>query len=139
MRFFLDMNVLFDLYEEERPSHRDSFRLVKRGLLGQVELVVTSASVMTMIYSLRRYKLPREMIIGRLNKILPHLGIAQVNAAELIAGINSDWNDIEDAIQFHAAVASGPIDAIVSNDKDFKQQKLVPVLTPKQALKRLMD
>lgn len=137
MRFFLDTNVLFDLFEEERPSHRDSFRLVKQGLLGQVELVVTAASVMTMIYSLQRYKLPRELIIGRLNKILPHMEVAQVTATELSAGINSEWTDIEDAIQFHAAVVSGPIDAIVSNDKDFKQQKLVPVLTPKQALRRV--
>ena len=137
MRFFLDTNVLFDLYEEERPSHKDSFLLVKQGLMGQVTLVVTVASVMTMLYSLQRYKVPRELIIGRLNMILPHLDIAQVNAPELIAGINSDWNDIEDAIQFHAAMASGGIDAIVSNDKDFAQQKRVPVLTPKQALKRV--
>ena len=137
MRFFLDTNVLFDLYEEERPSHKDSFLLVKQGLMGQVTLVVTAASVMTMLYSLQRYKVPRELIIGRLNMILPHLDIAQVNAPELIAGINSDWNDIEDAIQFHAAMASGGIDAIVSNDKDFAQQKRVPVLTPKQALKRV--
>lgn len=137
MRFFLDTNVLFDLYEEERPSHEDSFLLVKQGLMRQVTLVVTAASVMTMLYSLQRYKVPRELIIGRLNMILPHLDIAQVNAPELIAGINSDWNDIEDAIQFHAAMASGGIDAIVSNDKDFAQQKLVPVLTPKQALKRV--
>ena len=137
MRFFLDTNVLFDLYEEERPSHKDSFLLVKQGLMGQVTLVVTAASVMTMLYSLQRYKVPRELIIGRLNMILPHLDIAQVNAPELIAGINSDWNDIEDAIQFHAAMASGGIDAIVSNDRDFAQQKLVPVLTPKQALKRV--
>ena len=137
MRFFLDTNVLFDLYEVERPSHKDSFLLVKQGLLGQVDLVVTAASVMTMLYSLQRYKLSRELIIGRLNRILPHLHIAQVDATELMAGINSDWTDIEDAIQFQAAVASGHIDAIVSNDKDFKQQKLVPVLTPKQALKRV--
>jgi predicted nucleic acid-binding protein len=137
MRFFLDTNVLFDLYEEERASHKDSLLLVKQGLLGQVELVVTAASVMTMLYSLQRYKLPRGLIIGGLNRILPHLDIAQVNAPELIAGINSDWTDIEDAIQFHAAVASGHIDAIVSNDTDFKQQRLVPVLTPKQALKRV--
>lgn len=137
MRFFLDTNVLFDLYEEERPSHKDSLLLVKQGLLGQVDLVVTAASVITMLYSLQRYKLPRELIIGGLNRILPHLDIAQVNTPELIAGINSDWTDIEDAIQFHAAVASGHIDAIVSNDKDFKQQKGVPVLTPKQALKRV--
>lgn len=137
MRLFLDTNVLFDLVEEERPSHKDSFQLVKQGLLGQVDLVVSAASVMTILYSLQRYKVPRDLIIGGLNRILPHLHIAQVNAPELTAGINSDWTDIEDAIQFHAAVASGPIDAIVSNDKDFKQQKLVPVLTPKQALKRL--
>lgn len=137
MRFFLDTNVLFDLYVEERPFHADSFELVKQGLLGNVQLIVTATSVMTMVYSLQRYKLPRELIIGRLNRILPHIEIAQVNSLELLAGINSGWNDLEDAIQFHAAMATGPVDAIVSNDKDFKQQKQVPVITPKQAVKRL--
>lgn len=137
MRFFLDTNVLFDLYVEERPFHADSFALVKQGLLGNVQLIVTATSVMTMVYSLQRYKLPRELIIGRLNRILPHIEIAQVNSLELLAGINSGWNDLEDAIQFHSAIATGPVDAIVSNDKDFQRQKLVPVITPKQAVKRL--
>lgn len=137
MKFFLDTNVLFDLYEIERVSHQDSFELVKAGLMGRLELVVTAASVMTMVYSLQRYKLSRELIIGRLNKILPHMEVAQISATELLAGVNSGWPDLEDAIQFHAALTAGGIDAIVSNDKDFKQQDRIPVLTPAQALRRL--
>lgn len=137
MRFFLDTNVLFDLFQDERPSFSDSNKLVKLGLMGKLELVVTGTSIMTMIYSLQRYKFPKDQIVGRLNLLLPHLTIAQAGSAELLAGLNSGWKDLEDAIQYHAAISTGRIDAIVSNDKDFKQQKLVPVLTPKQALKRV--
>lgn len=137
MKFFMDTNVLFDLFGTSRPFHKESMELVAGGIAGRVELVVTGTSIMTMIYSLQRYKFPPDQIVGRLNLLLPHFTIAQVGSAELLAGLNSGWKDLEDAIQYHAAIATGRIDAIVSNDKDFKQQKLVPVLTPKQALKRV--
>lgn len=137
MRFFLDTNVLFDLFGRSRPFHVDSMGLVAQGIAGRVELVVTSTSVMTLVYSLGRYKLSKQKIEDRLNLLLPALGIAPTGVAELLAGLNSGWSDLEDAIQFHSALAFGGIDAVVSNDKDFKQQRLVPVLTPKQALKRV--
>ncbi|MCI1751689.1 MAG: PIN domain-containing protein [Flavobacteriales bacterium] len=137
MRLFLDTNVLFDLFGTSRPFHIDSLGLVAQGIAGNVELVVTSSSVMTLVYSLGRYKLPQKELVERLNLLLPSMDIAPTSVTELLAGLNSDWSDLEDAIQFHSALAFGGIDAIVSNDKDFKQQKLVPVLTPKQALKRV--
>ncbi len=137
MRVFVDTNVLFDLFELDRPSHKDSLLLFAYCTSGRVEVLLAPVSVMILLYSLRKYGLPMKEVVQRLNFLLPHLAFAPAGLAELIAGINSGWNDLEDAIQFHAALNAGDVDAIVSNDKDFKQQDLIPVLTPAQAVKRL--
>lgn len=137
MRYFLDTNVLFDLFGTSRTSHQDSLQIVAEGIAGRTELVISATSVMTLLYSLRKYGHKEKEVVDRLNLLLPILEIAPTGSTELLSGINSGWSDLEDAIQFHAALSAGGIDAIVSNDKDFKQQKLVPVMTPKQAVKRL--
>jgi predicted nucleic acid-binding protein len=76
MRLFLDTNVLFDLFGTSRPFHIDSLGLVAQGIAGNVELVVTSSSVMTLVYSLGRYKLPQKELVERLNLLLPSMDIA---------------------------------------------------------------
>lgn len=137
MRYFLDTNVLFDLFQRERPNHAASNALIKRAVKGEVEAITTATSVMAVLYSLNKYDLRMDVVIGRLNVLLPHFAMAHIGTPELIAGINSGWTDLEDAIQFHAALSADGIDAIVSNDKDFEQQDRIPVFTPAQALKRL--
>ncbi len=137
MKFFLDTNVLFDLFLSEREQHAGSNALAKAAIRGKVQAVISATSVLTVLYSLRKYGLRMDMVVTRLSALLPHLTIAHIGQAELLAGIHSGWNDLEDAVQFQAALKTGGIDAIVSNDKDFKQQDMIPVLTPAQALKWL--
>lgn len=137
MKFFLDTNVLFDLFISEREQHTGSNALAKAAIRGNVHAVISATSVLTVLYSLRKYGLKMDMVVARLSALLPHLTIAHIGQAELLAGINSGWKDLEDAVQFQAALKAGGIDAIVSNDKDFKQQDMIPVITPAQALKRL--
>lgn len=137
MRFFADTNVLFDLFEMDRPSHKDSLRLFAHCTSGRVDILLAPVSVMTLLYSLKKYSLPMPEVVQRLNFLLPHLTFSPTGLAELVAGVNSGWSDLEDAILFHSALNAGDVDAIVSNDKDFKQQDMIPVLTPAQAVKRL--
>ncbi len=137
MKYFLDTNVLFDLFITEREQHVGSNSLIKAAVRGKVHAVISVTSVLTVLYSLRKYGLRMDMVVSRLNTLLPHLTIAQIGQAELLSGINSGWTDLEDAVQFHAALTAGGIDAIVSNDRDFKQQDMIPVITPAQAVKRL--
>jgi predicted nucleic acid-binding protein len=136
-RFFLDTNVFFDVFQAERLSHRDANALMKRAARSRVELVLSSISVMNALYSLRKAGHDMKSVLELMNRLLPMLVIAPVDRSDLLAGINSGWSDLEDAVQFHSAVTAGAIAAIVSNDRDFKQQDRIPVLTPAQALKKL--
>jgi predicted nucleic acid-binding protein len=137
MRYFIDTNVLIDIFVEDRPSHKDSTELFAKAFNHRAELIIASISILNTLYSLQKHRFDMEMAIGRLNLLLAQLELAPLTSVELVQGINSGWSDLEDAIQFYSAIAAGKIDAIVSNDKDFKHQKIIPVLTPAQALKRL--
>ena len=137
MKLFVDTNVLFDLFEAERPNHKASLLLFARCTAGRVRISIAPVSVMTLLYSLRKYGLRMDMVVSRLNALLLHLDIAHIGLPEMLAGINSGWRDLEDAIQFQAALNAGDVDAIVSNDRDFKQQDMIPVFTPVQALKQV--
>jgi hypothetical protein len=63
--------------------------------------------------------------------------LSRLEAQEMLLALASGWNDLEDAIQYHSALASGRIDAIVSHDADMKKQDRLPVLTPRQLLQKL--
>lgn len=136
-RFFLDTNVFFDAFQADRSSHRYANALIKLVPRGKVELILSSISVMNALYSFRKAGHDMRSVLEKMNRLIPLLVIAPVDRSDLLGGINSGWSDLEDAIQFHAALTAGGIDAIVSNDKDFKQQDRIPVLTPAQALRRL--
>jgi len=116
MRYFLDTNVLFDLFGTSRPFHEESLHIVADAIAGRTQLVISAVSVMTLLYSLRKYGHPETEVVERLNLLLPNLEIAPTSLTELLAGINSGWTDLEDAVQFRSAIAAGRIDAIVSND-----------------------
>lgn len=137
MRLFLDNNVLMDLFDPERPSHKDSRALIVAGHAKDVVLVVASISVLNTIYSVVKWGYDKPKLLVEMQSLLSFTEVAPVSKQELIAGLTSGWRDVEDAVQFHSALAAGNMDAIVSNDKDLKQQKLVPVITPAQAVKRL--
>ena len=103
------------------------------GRTGRCELSIASISVMNALYSLRKRGYPMTIVKERFNMLLLHLEVVNTGNAELRAGLNAGWPDTEDATQFHSAMSAGAIHAIVSNDTDFKPQKLVPVLTPAHA------
>ena len=136
-RFFLDTHVFFDVFQAERSSHHDANALVKHAARHRVELVLSSISVMNALYSLRKAGHDMKSVLQLMNRLLPILVIAPVDRSDLLAGINGGWSDMEDAIQFHAAITAGGVEAIVSNDRDFKQQDMIPVITPTQAVRRL--
>jgi predicted nucleic acid-binding protein len=76
--------------------------------------------------------------IGRyMLRILNTVELSPLGSPEMKAAMASGWRDLEDAVQFHSALAVGKIEAIVTNDPDFKQQKLIPVLSPRQFLRKL--
>lgn len=136
MRVFVDTNVLLDVLDATRPQHESSSTLFRSLEDGRLEWVVTGLTLINTVYILRKHFTTMELSNWML-RLWKVVDLAPMQRAEMVAAMASGWNDLEDAAQFHSAIASGRLDAIVSNDIDFKQQKLIPVLSPQQMVKKL--
>lgn len=136
MRVFLDTNVLIDLLDADRAGHEASTNLMRAVQKGEVRACISAISIVNAIYVLRKARSPR-VLSGYLLRMLDTVELSRLESPGMRQALASGWDDLEDAIQFHSAMASGPIDAIVTHDADMKQQDELPVLTPQQVLRKL--
>jgi predicted nucleic acid-binding protein len=123
LRVFLDTNVLIDLLDADRPQHAASTEVMRAVQRGELRACISAISIVNAIYVLRR-AMPPERMATYLQHMLQVVELSRLEAQE-------------DAIQYHSALASGRIDAIVSHDADMKKQDRLPVLTPRQLLQKL--
>jgi len=104
---------------------------------GRIDIVLTGLTVINTIYAVRKNGVPKKQLLAAVRAILNSVEIASTDMPQLISAIDSGWDDVEDAVQFYAAVNSGHIDAIVTgNTRDFKSQRVVPVFTPKEFIEQ---
>ena len=136
MTVFLDTNILLDLLDGSREDHAAATEILRQAYVGHIQGWITSVSIVNATYVMRKAMAP-DAIGAYMLKILSTLEMSPLGSAEMKAAMASGWRDLEDAVQFHSALAVGRIEAIVTNDPDFKQQKLITVLSPKQFLRKL--
>jgi len=136
MRVFLDTNILLDLLDEQRPNHQSSIAILRATKEGRIKASITAISILNAIYFMRKVMQP-DTIARYMVQFMSMVHIAPTGSAQLLAAMTSGWKDLEDAVQFQSALAAGPMDAIITTDPDFKQQKSIPLLTPQQLLKKL--
>ncbi len=136
MRVFLDTNILIDLLDEARPEHKSSTALMRAIQRGELDACISAISIVNAIYVLRKV-MPAKTVANYLLEMLKKVELSRLEGPDMEKALASGWNDLEDAIQFRSALASGHIDAIVSHDPDMKQQEQMDVLTPREVLNRL--
>jgi predicted nucleic acid-binding protein len=136
MRVFLDTNILIDLLDAERPNHKTSTDLMRAVQGGQVQACISAISIVNAIYVLRKV-MPTKDVATYLLRMLDTVELSRLEVQDLRNALSSGWSDLEDAIQFHSALASGHFDAIVSYDADMKGQDILPVETPPEVLGKL--
>lgn len=134
--FFLDTNVVFDYLGRREPNGAAVVALFQAAYDGQVMLHISSLSFSHIFYTLRKQfgaETAREM----LRKLARLVQITAVDAAVVEAALESDFTDVEDAMQHFAALTVPGVEAIVTGDpKGFKESQLL-VLSPMDALARV--
>ncbi|HMB42207.1 MAG TPA: PIN domain-containing protein, partial [Balneolaceae bacterium] len=102
---------------------------------GEIEVKISAHSLGTIFYVLRK-----EFSISKRYALIEELrsvfGVVPVTQHIIDRALKLRWKDFEDAIHYHAALASD-CDAIVTlNRSDFQESEL-PVLSPIQFLEAL--
>ncbi|MEP0714332.1 PIN domain-containing protein [Algoriphagus sp.] len=135
-KIFLDTNVILDLLGERVPFYDAIANVATLADQKKITLVVSPLSFITVDYVLNKYEASDSVLRKlRMFKILCEVG--EVNEEVIEKGLNSGFNDFEDAVQYFTALQAKCSIIITRNGKDFKSSTL-PVMTAEEFLSSLI-
>lgn len=135
-KIFLDTNVILDLLGERKPFFESIAKIATLADQKKITLVVSPLSFTTVEYVLNKFE-TSVSVLNKLRrfKILCH--VCQVNEEVIEKGLNSNFNDFEDAVQYFTAIQSNCAIIITRNGKDFKNSS-IPVMTAEEYLSSIL-
>jgi predicted nucleic acid-binding protein len=132
-RVFLDTNVLLDFLADRNPFSEAAAQLFTAASQQKIRIHVSALSFSNLYYILRQ-TLSHTQTCKHLTALAELVNIEPVDASSFLASLHSPFNDVEDAIQYHCALAIPNIEMLVTrNTKDFKHAEIA-VLTPTEAI-----
>lgn len=126
MKVYLDTNILVDFVCKRAPFDEGAKCVFALGSIGQIDIVISSLSVVNAIYIGRKYDLP--VVKQRIKSILPFISVYDLQADVVIKALDAEWKDYEDSVQSMSAVDSSADCILTRNKKDF-QKSSIPVLS----------
>lgn len=134
-RLFLDTNVILDLLGQRDPFYDAIAKLATLADKEILTLVVSPISFATLNYFLSKFE---SALIAqeKLRKFKIICTICKVDEQIIEKGLNSNFNDFEDALQYFSAIGSDCDILITRNGKDFKNS-LLPVMTADEFLQSI--
>ncbi len=138
MKCFLDANIIIDLLANRPPFTQQAESFVETAIMQGVDLETSSHAIATCYYILRKYISENELRKTLLN-VMKFVDIIPMDKNILEMGLTSNFSDVEDAIQYFAAVkVSNEVIMITRDNKAFEKAKCL-VLTPNEALSHLVN
>lgn len=141
-KIYIDTNIILDLLDANRITHKDSLKLLSFYLNdSNTELFVNSDSLTNIFYILRyRVKLSFLDSIEKIENIKDMFEIVSIEKNEIELAIeickNGEFKDFEDALQYICALKADCELIITNNIKDFKYSS-IDVFSPKELIKKL--
>jgi predicted nucleic acid-binding protein len=135
-RVFLDTNVILDLLAQRNPFYESIAKLTTLADQKKIVLVTTPLSFTTVEYILKKTD-NSEIVINKLRKFKIICEVCAINEKIVEKGLNSNFKDFENSIQYYSAVEAKCSIFITRNGKDFKYSSL-SILTAEEYLKSLI-
>ena len=131
-RLFLDTNVILDLLAERIPFYDSIAKVASLSDHQRLILVASPLSYKTVEYVLSKFE-SSESVLNKLRKFKIICEVCAVNEETIEKGLNSNFKDFEDAIQYFTAIQSNCTIIITRNGKDFKHST-IPIMTAEEYL-----
>ena len=132
-RIFIDTNIILDLLGERDPFYEAAAKLASLADKGIISLIVSPISFATVNYFLSKFESPK-IAKEKLRKLKILCEISIIDEQIIEKGLNSNFKDFEDSLQYFSALSSECEIIITRNTKDFQKSSL-PVMTATQFLK----
>ena len=132
-KILIDTDVILDFFFDRKPFSEYSSQVLALCETGKIKGYVTPV-ICSNLYYLLRQTAPHKKVIEKLGLLLSFVDVIQMNKETIMAAINSEFKDFEDALQNFAAQKAGNINVIVTrNVKDFSKSE-ISVLSPNNFL-----
>ncbi len=132
MKAFLDTNIVLDFLGEREPFYLSAAKIATLADKGKIEIVVSALSYVTVSYFLAKFE-GIEKTKDKLRKFKVISNICELDEKIIEKGLNSDFSDYEDSLQYFSALRLECDILVTRNVKDFKGAQ-IPVMTPDEFL-----
>lgn len=137
MRLFLDTNVMLDLLGERDPFYISVAKIATLADKRSLQIIVSALSYATISYFLTKYDgLEKTKVKLRKFKVISE--ICELDELIIEKGLNSEFSDFEDSLQYYSALRTECDIIITRNGKDFKKSE-IPVMSPDEFLISIME
>ena len=126
-RVYLDTNVILDLLGEREPFYHSMAQIATLADQKKLQIVVSPISFATANYFLSKFE-GSSVAKDKLRKFKVLCEIATIHETIIEKGLNGNFDDFEDALQYFCAVDAACTVIITRNAKDFKLA-LLPVMS----------
>ena len=135
---FIDTDIILDVILNREAYYADSAGIFKCFENHTVTLYTSSSIIINAQY-IGQKQISKVKCKAAIKYLLQYFEILEPTKLTITEAYNSNFTDIEDAIQYFMAKNSGLIDYIITrNIKDYqKENNGIPALTPAQFLKQL--
>ena len=137
MKLFWDTNIMFDFLGERDPFYISAAKIATLADKRELSIIVSALSYTTISYLLSKYE-SLEKIKNKLRKFKVISEICELDELIIEKGLNSDFSDFEDSLQYFSALRTKCDIIITRNGKDFKKSQL-PVMTPDEFLNSIKE
>ncbi len=132
MKLFWDTNVMLDFLGERDPFYISAAKIATLADKREVTIIASALSYATITYFLTKYE-GLEKTKDKLRKFKVISEICEIDKLIIEKGLNSDFSDFEDSLQYYSALRTECDIIITRNGKDFKKSQ-IPVMTPDEFL-----
>ena len=135
MKLFWDTNIMFEFLGERDPFYISAAKIATLADKREVTVVASALSYATISYLLAKYE-SIEKIKDKLRKFKVISEICELDEVIIEKGLNSNFLDFEDSLQYYSALRTECDIIITRNGKDFKKSQ-IPIMTPDEFLKSI--
>ena len=132
MTVFVDTNVLLDVLSYRKPFYEASAEVWSLAERGELRAHISAISFNNIYYVIRKLK-DRNTAEKALRLLRDIFESVAPDRQILNQSIDADFDDFEDAVQFHSALRAKATCLISRNPRHFPKSSL-PVLTPEEFL-----
>lgn len=139
-RYWIDTNIILDHLLARPPLHQEARDFIDLGFHRKAEILVTPATLATVLYVLQKKKSARKpgpqlnRVRYAILQILQVVEVVPMERSDFAWSANSGFLDLEDGAQYSAAMGSGRLDGLVTNNKADFPNVSPPLLDAAEAL-----